>query len=106
MTKHASQWLRVASISDVPIGEAKAVRLGEGRSIAIFNVEGRIFATDNQCPQMGYPLTRGAVRTGYSPATGMAGASIWKEEDVSIMTAAQTAQRFARGQTAVDLYES
>ena len=64
MTKHASQWLRVAAISDVPIGEAKAVRLGEGRSIAIFNVEGRIFATDNQCPHMGYPLTRGAVRHG------------------------------------------
>jgi nitrite reductase/ring-hydroxylating ferredoxin subunit len=64
MTKHASQWLRVAALSDVPPGEAKAVRLGEGRSIALFNVEGRIYATDNQCPHMGYPLTRGAVRHG------------------------------------------
>src|SRR5947207_6481939 len=64
MTKQPSQWIHVAAFSDVPMGEAKAIRLGEGRSIALFNVEGRIFATDNQCPHMGYPLTRGAVRNG------------------------------------------
>ena len=64
MSKHTSQWIRVAAFSDVPMGEAKAIRLGEGRSIALFNVDGRIYATDNQCPHMGYPLTRGAVRHG------------------------------------------
>jgi len=64
MTKQPSQWIHVAAISDVPMGEAKAIRLGEGRSIALFNVDGRIYATDNQCPHMGYPLTRGAVRHG------------------------------------------
>jgi nitrite reductase/ring-hydroxylating ferredoxin subunit len=64
MVKPASQWVHVASLSDVPMGEAKAVKLGEGRSIAMFNVEGKIYATDNQCPHMGYPLTRGAVRHG------------------------------------------
>ena len=64
MAKHTSQWRHVAALSDVPIGEAKAVKLAEGRSIALFNVDGRIYATDNQCPHMGYPLTRGAVRHG------------------------------------------
>src|SRR5437867_937441 len=64
MTEQASQWIQVAAFNDVPMGEAKAVRLGEGRSIALFNVDGRIYATDNQCPHMGYPLTRGAVRHG------------------------------------------
>src|SRR5260221_178644 len=64
MAKDSSQWTQVAAISDVPMGEARAIRLGEGRSIALFNVAGRIFATDNQCPHMGYPLTRGAVRNG------------------------------------------
>lgn len=64
MVKSASHWIRVAALSDVPAGEAKAVKLGESRSIALFNIEGRIFATDNQCPHMGYPLTRGAVRDG------------------------------------------
>jgi len=64
MASSASQWIHVAARSDVPTGEAKAVRLEGGRSIALFNVNGRIYATDNQCPHMGYPLTRGAVRHG------------------------------------------
>jgi nitrite reductase/ring-hydroxylating ferredoxin subunit len=64
MAKPTSQWIHAAAVSDVPTGEAKAIKLGEGRSIALFNVDGRIYATDNQCPHMGYPLTRGAVRHG------------------------------------------
>jgi nitrite reductase/ring-hydroxylating ferredoxin subunit len=64
MAAPASQWIHVASVSDIQRGEAKAIRVGEGRSVALFNVDGRIYATDNQCPHMGYPLTRGAVRHG------------------------------------------
>src|SRR5437016_3519093 len=64
MDKPASQWIRVAACSEIQSGEAKAIKLGEGRSIALFNVDGRIYATDNQCPHMGYPLIRGAVRHG------------------------------------------
>jgi nitrite reductase/ring-hydroxylating ferredoxin subunit len=64
MAQHTPQWIHVAAFSDVPIGEAKAIKLGEGRSIALFNVDGRIYAADNQCPHMGYPLTRGVVRHG------------------------------------------
>jgi nitrite reductase/ring-hydroxylating ferredoxin subunit len=54
---------RVASLPEVPEGKPKAVRV-KGHSIALFNVGGRIYATDNQCPHMGYPLTRGAIRDG------------------------------------------
>ena len=57
-------WTRAAALEEVEPGGAKAVRVGEGRSIALFNVDGRIYATDNQCPHMGYPLTRGAIRNG------------------------------------------
>ena len=58
-------WIRGASRSDVEPGGAKAVRLGEGgRGVALFNEGGKIYATDNQCPHMGYPLTRGVVRNG------------------------------------------
>jgi len=64
MAKQIMEWTRVASLPDVRPGEAKAIRLGQVRSIALFNVDGRIYATDNQCPHMGYPLTRGAVRNG------------------------------------------
>src|SRR5262245_3599149 len=64
MATPATEWIRAAAASEVPAGEARAIRLAEGRSIALFNVDGRIYATDNQCPHMGYPLTRGAVRNG------------------------------------------
>ena len=58
-------WTHAATLSEIDPGSAKAVQAGgEGRSIALFNVDGRIFATDNQCPHMGYPLTRGVVRNG------------------------------------------
>ena len=43
---------------------SKAVQIGEGRSIALFNIDGKLYATDNQCPHMGYPLTRGRIRHG------------------------------------------
>src|SRR5262245_38506116 len=62
--EQAQHWMRVSRLKDVPPGEAKAIRLENGHSIALFNVEGRIYATDNQCPHMVYPLTRGAIRNG------------------------------------------
>ena len=57
-------WVKVAELSEVPEGQPKAIKMGKGRSIALFNVDGKIYATDNQCPHMGYPLTRGTVRNG------------------------------------------
>lgn len=58
-----SNFVRVADLKDVPEGTPKAVKV-EGRSIALFQHQGGIYATDNQCPHMGYPLTRGRVRNG------------------------------------------
>ncbi len=56
-------FVRVASVDEVTEGQPKAVRV-EGRSVALFQHRGRYYATDNQCPHMGYPLTRGIVRDG------------------------------------------
>ena len=56
-------YVRVAAMADVAPGKAIAVRV-EGRSVALFNHEGAIYATDNQCPHMGYPLIRGRARNG------------------------------------------
>ncbi len=64
MKKSTSGWVMVAELSEVPEGQPKTIKMGEGRSIALFNVEGKIYATDNQCPHMGYPLTRGTIRNG------------------------------------------
>ena len=58
------EWRKVADISEIPKGGAKSVELDEGRTIALFNDAGKIHATDNQYPHMGYPLTRGVIRHG------------------------------------------
>ena len=64
MEHQTQNWVKVAELSEVTEGQPKAVQMGAGRSIALFNVDGKIYATDNQCPHMGYPLTRGTVRNG------------------------------------------
>ena len=63
MSAIQSNFVRVADLKDVPEGAAKAVKVG-GRSVALFQHQGKFYATDNQCPHMGYPLTRGRVRNG------------------------------------------
>ena len=64
MEHQTQNWVKVAELREVSEGKPKAIQMGEGRSIALFNVGGKIYATDNQCPHMGYPLTRGTVRNG------------------------------------------
>ncbi len=34
------------------------------RRIAVFGDAGEVFAVDNRCPHMGFPLDRGSVRDG------------------------------------------
>jgi nitrite reductase/ring-hydroxylating ferredoxin subunit len=63
MPSTQSNFVRVADLKDVPEGAPKAVKVG-ARSIALFQHQGSFYATDNQCPHMGYPLTRGRVRNG------------------------------------------
>jgi len=58
-----SNFVRVADLKDVVEGTPKAVKV-DGRSIALFQHQGNIYATDNQCPHMGYPLVRGRIRNG------------------------------------------
>ena len=56
MATQEAKWAKLADLSEVPMGEAKAVRIGEGRSIALLkhhNVDGKSMRTDNQCPHMG-----------------------------------------------------
>ena len=58
-----SGFVEVAKVEDVAPGKAIAVRV-KNRSIALFNHNDRFYATDNQCPHMGYPLIRGRTRNG------------------------------------------
>ena len=53
-------FVRVADVNEVASGQAKRVDIG-GRSIAIFNVDGRYFAIDDACNHRGGPLSEGQV---------------------------------------------
>ena len=63
MLSENGNFVKVAARNDIADGKPKAVRV-EGHSIALFEHEGAVYATDNQCPHMGYPLIRGRVRKG------------------------------------------
>jgi nitrite reductase/ring-hydroxylating ferredoxin subunit len=49
---------RVAALSEVPPGTAKQVRVS-GRSLALFNVGGTLYALEDVCPHRGAPLSEG-----------------------------------------------
>ena len=63
MLNTSSNFVKVANLDELAEGKPRAIRV-EGQSIALFKHNGNIYATDNQCPHMGYPLTRGRVRGG------------------------------------------
>ena len=63
MSNTSSNFVKVSNLDDLAEGKPRAVRV-EGQSVALFKHNGNIYATDNQCPHMGYPLTRGRVRGG------------------------------------------
>ncbi|MGH2633754.1 MAG: Rieske (2Fe-2S) protein, partial [Tepidiformaceae bacterium] len=51
------------SLEELTAQGVRVVSAG-GRTIALFAHEGRIFAVDNRCPHMGFPLSRGTVSDG------------------------------------------
>ena len=55
-----SQRHRVASVSDVPVGEGREFVVG-GRIVALFHVGELFFALDGICPHAGGPLAQGKM---------------------------------------------
>jgi nitrite reductase (NADH) small subunit len=51
---------KVADVGDLAAGEGRVVDV-DGRSLAVFNVDGRFYAIDNTCPHRGGPLGEGDV---------------------------------------------
>ena len=50
--------VKVAAIGDVPAGEGRVVE-AEGKTVALFNVDGSYYAIDNTCAHRGGPLGEG-----------------------------------------------
>ena len=57
------RFLRVAHLSELRAECCLPVQI-ESHSIALFLHDGKVFAVDNRCPHMGFPLHRGTVKDG------------------------------------------
>jgi 3-phenylpropionate/trans-cinnamate dioxygenase ferredoxin subunit len=55
-----TQWIKIAEIGDVPLGAGRAFAI-EGYSIAVFNVDGKLYAIDDSCPHQGSSLAMGRL---------------------------------------------
>ena len=58
-----SELVSVGSVEDLRERGVRVISAG-GRAIAVFYHESKVFAVDNRCPHMGFPLSRGTVRDG------------------------------------------
>ena len=58
----ADNFVRAGRLDEVRVAGRISVRIG-GRSLALFFHEGKVYAMDNRCPHMGFPLHRGPCKT-------------------------------------------
>ena len=56
----SGQWIKVAALGDVPEGEALAVEAGDV-AICLYNVAGRIYATQDSCTHEEASLAAGYI---------------------------------------------
>lgn len=63
VASESTHWVRVAELDALRAGGRKVVTAGDGR-VAVFVDGDRVFAVDNRCPHMGFPLDRGTVADG------------------------------------------
>ena len=55
-----AKFVKVASIDELELGQCKTVR-ANGRIIALYNVDGTFYATDDTCSHNGGPLGEGTL---------------------------------------------
>ena len=59
-----NKWVRVANISELPSeGIGHAVR-ADGLDIALFRWNDHVYAIENLCPHLGFPLSEGIMQMG------------------------------------------
>src|SRR6185436_5358345 len=65
MTELGTQdWIRVASLSDIPDEGMGYAAKADGLEIAIFRYEDRLYALEDLCPHLGFPLSEGMMQFG------------------------------------------
>src|SRR5579862_892871 len=63
MTSPQHNWIRVAATGEFASNGCHVVQV-DGRTLAVVRDKDRLFAVDNRCPHMGFPLSRGSVCDG------------------------------------------
>src|SRR5690606_42006752 len=63
MTMHNPEWYRVASLAELREKSCLSTQ-ANGHTVALFAYGDEVYAVDNRCPHMGFPLDRGTVRDG------------------------------------------
>ncbi len=58
-----ADYVRVADLADLR-AEGRQVVAPGGQAIALFHHEDEVYAVDNRCPHMGFPLSKGTVEDG------------------------------------------
>ena len=63
MATQISQQVLAGSVEELKAGGCRVVT-GGGHAIAVMYHDGHVYAVDNRCPHMGFPLDRGSVKDG------------------------------------------
>lgn len=60
----SDKWLRVAGLAELPTeGLGLAVKV-EGLDVALFRWKDRVYAIEDLCPHLGFPLSEGIMQAG------------------------------------------
>lgn len=63
MTTHQPRWQEAARLDEIEPEGSRVVQI-EDQTIALFRHNGALYAIDNRCPHMGFPLHQGSVQCG------------------------------------------
>ena len=63
MATQVTQQIRAGSVDELKSTGCRVVT-GGGHAIAVIYHDGQVYAVDNRCPHMGFPLDRGSVKDG------------------------------------------
>ncbi len=63
MPRRPGDYARAARLADVQNAGCLGVHV-EGHMLALFAYGDKIYAVDNRCPHMGFPLDRGTIKDG------------------------------------------
>ena len=63
MKTHQPHWHKAGQLNEIESEGSRVVQI-EDQTIALFRHDGALYAIDNRCPHMGFPLSQGSIQCG------------------------------------------